>query len=350
MESKTLPDNTIRVVQWATGNIGTRALRAVIDHPELDLAGLYVYSPDKAGRDAGELCGAGPVGVLATGDLAEITSLGADVVLYMPARFSADEVCALLASGANVVTTCGEFHRPAGMDPALRDRVQRACVTGGSSVYSTGSSPGFISEALPLALLSIQRRLDRLTIDEFADLSQRDSPDMLFNVMGFGQPPTAFDDRRAAHLAGAFGPSLRLIADATRIPVDAVTAFGEYAVTPGELTIAAGTLAAGTVAAQRITIDALRAGEPVLRFRANWYCTKEVDPAWDLRDTGWHVALEGDTPLDIDLRFPIPLERMAETAPGYTAHRAVNSVAAVVAAPPGIRTTVDLPQVIARLG
>ena len=27
-----------RVVQWATGNIGTRALRAVIEHPELELA------------------------------------------------------------------------------------------------------------------------------------------------------------------------------------------------------------------------------------------------------------------------------------------------------------------------
>ncbi|MCX4094749.1 dihydrodipicolinate reductase [Nocardia sp. alder85J] len=350
MGSKTLPGNDIRVVQWATGNIGTRALRAVIEHPGLQLAGLYVHSPDKAGRDAGELAGIGPVGVPATGDLAEITALGAQCVLYMPARFDADEVCALLESGANVVTTCGEFHRPAGMDPALRDRVEKACAAGGASVYSTGSSPGFITEALPLVLTSIQRRLDRLAIDEYADLSQRDSPDMLFNLMGFGQPMAEFDDMRAAYLGASFGPSLRLVADAIGIPIDEVAAHGEFAATPRELTIAAGTLAAGTVAAQRVTVDALRDGEPVLRFRANWYCTKDVEPAWDLRDTGWHISLQGDTPLEIDLVFPIPLERMAETSPGYTAHRAVNAVAAVVAAPPGIRTTVDLPQVIAQLG
>ena len=87
-----------------------------------------------------------------------------------------DDVCRLLASGANVVTTRGEFHHPAGMDPDERARVEAACAEGGTSIHSTGSSPGFVTEALPIVLTSIQRRLDLLTIDEFADLSQRDSP------------------------------------------------------------------------------------------------------------------------------------------------------------------------------
>ena len=39
-----------RVVQWATGNIGTKSLRAVIEHPNLELVGLYVHSPDKVGK------------------------------------------------------------------------------------------------------------------------------------------------------------------------------------------------------------------------------------------------------------------------------------------------------------
>jgi len=38
-----------------------------------------------------------------------------------------------------------------------------------------GSSPGFITDALPLALLSMQRRVDSIEIDEFANLSRRDS-------------------------------------------------------------------------------------------------------------------------------------------------------------------------------
>jgi len=109
-----------RVVQWATGNIGTRALRAVIEHPRMTLAGVYVHSDQKAGRDAGDLCGLGPTGVAATRDVEAILALGADCVLYMPLVFNADEVCRVLASGANIVTTRGEFHRPASMEPELR--------------------------------------------------------------------------------------------------------------------------------------------------------------------------------------------------------------------------------------
>ena len=46
------PVQPLRVVQWGTGNIGTRSLRAVIEHPGLELVGLYVHSAGKAGRDA----------------------------------------------------------------------------------------------------------------------------------------------------------------------------------------------------------------------------------------------------------------------------------------------------------
>ena len=49
------------------------------------------------------------------------------------------------------------------------------------------------------------------------------------------------------------------------------------------------------------------------------------------------------------MRFDFPLEEMGAYTPGYTANRAVNAVAVVCAAAPGIRTTVDLPQVIATL-
>jgi len=83
---------TLRVVQWATGNIGTRSLRHVIEHPGLALAGVYVTAAAKAGRDAGELCGLPPAGVAATADVGEILALGADCVLYMPAACDLDQV------------------------------------------------------------------------------------------------------------------------------------------------------------------------------------------------------------------------------------------------------------------
>jgi 4-hydroxy-tetrahydrodipicolinate reductase len=94
----------------------------------------------------------------------------------------------------------------------------------------------------------------------------------------------------------------------------------------------------------------MRGGRPVLRFRSNWYCTRDLEPEWDLRATGWRVDVAGDAPLDVELRFPVPVERMAATFPGYTANRAVNAVPYVCAAAPGIRTSVELPQIIATLG
>ena len=339
----------LRVVQWATGNIGARSLRAVIGHPGLELAGVYVTSQAKAGKDAGDLCGLPATGVLATNEIDDILALGADCVLYMPAACDYGEVCRILASGANVVTTRGEFHHPGSMDPAVRERVSAACATGKTSIHSTGSSPGFISEALPIVLTSIQRRLDSLTISEFADLSQRDSPDLLFNIMGFGRPVAEFDARRFGFGAVSFGPSLRLTAEALGMPLDSVESTGEVAAARVTTRIAAGTLEAGTVAAQRMTVSGIRNGRPVLRFAANWYCITDLDPAWDVRATGWHVYVDGDAPLDIDLRFPVPIERMGDMSPGYTANRAVNAVPYVCAAEPGIRTTVDLPQIIARL-
>ena len=66
--------------------------------------------------------------------------------------------------------------------------------------------------------------------------------------------------------------------------------------------------------------------------------------------TGWRLFVAGDAPLDVEMRLAVPLEDMGEWSPGYTAHRAVNAVPVVCAAAPGIRTTVDLPQIIAMLG
>lgn len=335
-----------RVVQWATGNIGTRALRGVIEHPQMTLVGVYVHGADKAGRDAGELSGLDPTGVLATSDPDEIVALGADCVLYMPQGCDFDALCRLLESGSNVVTTRGEFHHPASMDADVRRRVEEACRRGSTSIHSTGSSPGFISEAIPLVLSSLQRRLDALTIYEFADLSQRNSPELLFDLMGFGSEPGRFDQGRWAHGAASFGPSLRLVAEAMSLPLDSVESKGEVASARRTTTIAAGTIPAGTVAAQRMTVSGMRAGRELLSFRASWYCTDDLDPVWDLRPTGWRVVVSGDVPMDVEIRLEVPLERMAETSPGFTANRAVNSVVAVCHADPGIRTTLDLPHIV----
>lgn len=340
----------LRVIQWATGNIGTKALRAVIEHPQLELAGLWVSSPEKAGKDAGALCNLPDTGILATTSVDEACAIAADCVLYMRQGTDIAEICRLLASGKNVITTRGDFHYPPMMDSAVRARIEEACAAGGTSIYSTGSSPGFVTEALAIPLLSLSRRLDCLTIDEYGDVSSRDSPDLLFNVMGFARPIGTFRQESADHVKADFSASLAQLAAGLGLPIDEWRAFGEYAPASADHAIAAGLIPQGSMAAQRITIEGLSAGTPRLRFRANWYASRQVDaPGWDLRESGWRIRVEGDTPLDVGITFPVAPEHYAAFTPGLTAHRAVNAVAALCAAPPGIRTTVDLPQVLANL-
>jgi 4-hydroxy-tetrahydrodipicolinate reductase len=233
----------------------------------------------------------------------------------------------------------------------VRSRIEEACQKGGTSLYSSGSSPGFITEVLPIGLLSIQRHLDRLTIDEFADMSSRNSPEMIFDLMGFGRDPASFDPSGVeAHGGASFGGSLEVLAEALSLPLDAVEATGQVATARQDVEIAAGRVPAGTIAAQRMQVSGMRNGRPLVTFSANWYLTTDVEPAWDLRETGWHLLVEGDTPLDVDIRFPVPPDEWAATSPGLTAHRPVNAIPFVCAAAPGIRTSVDLPQVIAQLG
>jgi hypothetical protein len=346
-----------RVVQWATGNVGSRALRRAIEHPQLEIVGVYVHSASKAGRDAGELAGIAPIGVLATNSIEDVIALKPDCVLYMPHVCNYDEICRLLESGANIVTTRMELQNPVALDPAIAARVEAACQRGNSSIHATGSSPGFITEAMPIVLTSIQRRLDHLAIYEYADVSSRNSPEMIFDMMGFGKKPAAgkVDESHFDHARSSFGPSLQLVATALGLPFDRLEVHGAIGLARKDEHIAAGIVPAGTIAATRTTLSGIRGDKPLMSFTSTWFISTDVETSdgkeWKFRTpSGWHVILEGDCPLDVSISYPVAPENYADMTPGLTAHRPVNAVPYVCEAPAGIRTTVDLPQIIARLG
>jgi 4-hydroxy-tetrahydrodipicolinate reductase len=184
-----------------------------------------------------------------------------------------------------------------------------------------------------------------VSIEEYADLSRRDSPHLLFEQMGFGRPPESYSPKRASYLLGEFGPALGVLADAAGRPVDDWSCTGEVAVARQDTSIVAGELAAGSVAAQRNTLVGTSAGTEAVRFTASWYCITDVEPAWDLRPTGWRVQVRGDAPFDVGLPFPIPVEELGDHTPSYTANRPVNAVPYVCAASPGVLATADLPPI-----
>ena len=173
-------------------------------------------------------------------------------------------------------------------------------------------------------------------------MSQRPSPKLLFDVMGFGREPGPVDERRAHHMRFNFGPPLEALAERVGIPIDRVEARAVVAATTRPVTIAAGEIDEGRVAAQRTIVAAMDGDRERLVFQATWYCSTELDHDWELGDTGWRVTVEGDAPLKIDIAFPVDLDHLASVTPGLTAHPAVNAVIPVCEAAPGLVTSADL--------
>ena len=187
----------LRVIQWATGAVGRHAVAAVHDHPELELVGALVYSEAKAGRDVGEICGIGEIGVAATTDPDQIVALDADCVLYMPQgemnpMGALDDICRLLASGKNVVSTAvtGLIY-PRSMGETVVARLEAACAEGPTSFHGTGIEPGWAAEVLPLTMSGLFQRIDSLLVQELIHYSTYDSADMLFDIMGSANRPTS---------------------------------------------------------------------------------------------------------------------------------------------------------------
>jgi 4-hydroxy-tetrahydrodipicolinate reductase len=146
-------------------------------------------------------------------------------------------------------------------------------------------------------------------------------------------------------LLHAFRPAPEERALAARRPADDWSATGEVAVATRTTQLAAGELPAGTIAAQRTIISGRAGGDEVVRFTPTWYCTTELDPAWELMSTGWRVQVHGDAPFDARLEFPVAPADLGSHTPSYTANRPVNAVPYVCAAAPGMLSTVDLPPI-----
>jgi hypothetical protein len=339
-----------RIAQWGTGNVGLCALRAVIEHPQMELVALRVFSQTKQGRDAGELCGIAPNGILATRDLDATIAARPDCVIYLPNHSELDDMCRLLEAGINITTACIGFNHRDSIEPAARARLEAACALGRSSLYATGSSPGWSTEIMPLALLAMQRRLNCLTISDYADSSSRNSPEMIFKLLGFGADPAKVDPNRPVGTATSTPPTFRALADAIGLSLDEIKTSVEYAVTRKRETIAAGTLQAGTIGAMRMGIIGLRHGKAVLRRFSTWYVARDLDPQWELRDSGWRMQVDGDTSLDVSVAFTVSPENYARYSPGLTAHPVINATPYVCDAAPGILQTAELPMIVPYLG
>lgn len=349
---------TYRVIQWATGAQGVESIAAILDRPDLELVGGWVHSEDKDGVDLGTLAGREPIGVRATRDIDELLDLGADCVAYMPRLTSLDEVCRILASGANVVTTAFLFH-PGSLPPADLERLVAACAEGGSSIHGTGLNPGNLSGVLPLALSGMTRRIERVTLQERADWSFYESTNITFDNMRFGRPPEEVTEERSEFLrfnSGLFKEEVALIAGALGAGIDEITTEVDLVLARDDHDIFGITLAAGTVAGQRWHWQGRRDGCTLVEIDALWTVGGEYPGHWPTPADGWTLTIEGDPSIQAHVLTLASYERnlpMAEhvrAASIATAMQAVNAIPALCAAAPGIQTMADLPLIRSGVG
>jgi hypothetical protein len=347
-----LNNTPYRVVQWTTGNVGKSSVQAIALNPNLDLVGCYAWSKDKAGKDVGELCGIAPLGVTATDDIDALLALKPDVVVYNPMWIDVDELVRILAAGVNVVATASFItgHNQG----SGRDKIAEACNTGGSTMFGTGISPGYVNQ-LAIVAAGICDRVDKITVSEAADTTFYDSP-ATEKPVGFGRPIDDPDlQAMTAHGTGVFGEAVRMIGDALGIEFDEVRCDAEYAQTTQDLDLGSWTIPAGGVAGVHAVWKGIVNGVTRVELSLLWKKGQTLEPDWPIEQDGWVIEVAGRPTVTMKVGFLPPpyfeattLEEFMVLGHIMTATPPLNAIPAVVAAAPGIVTYNDLPLILPR--
>ena len=355
-----------RVVVWSTGGIGSIAIRAIHDRPNLDLVGVWVHSEEKVGKDAGALANGEPIGLATTNDADALIALKPDCIVYAASGPERDALAIpdyvrLLSAGINVVTTSTtRLVNPHSYEPVeWRDQLTAAAKVGQVSLYASGIEPGFAADYLPLVLTTQSASIEKIHSYEIGLYDDYGVPDIMINGMGFGQPldyepwvsiPGA--------IAGEWQGQIRLIADTLGLEAQEVREKFDRAVTSRTLEVAMGTVEAGTCGALRMqAIGVVDAREAIVIEHVTRLAS-DVAPDWPQGqgDLSYRVVITGQPDIDCTLaatlrdRRKAGIEGMTSGAGAMvaTAMRVVNAIPYVVEAQPGLLSSVDLPLTIPR--
>jgi 2,4-diaminopentanoate dehydrogenase len=340
----------LKVIQWSTGNVGVAALRCIIDHPDLELAGLWVHSADKAGRDAGELCGRPPTGVLATNDADALLALDADCVCYtatadLRPQDAIADMARILRAGKNVVSSsCVALVWPTHVEAAMRAPLEDACRAGGTSCFTSGIDPGWANDVLPLLLTGTCNDVQHLRVMEIVNYKDYEQPTVLFDTMGFGQ---ALDARPLLLLPGvlsfAWGGVIKMLAAGLGVEIEELREVHERRPAPEKIDLGFGVIEEGTTAALRFEVQGIVAGEPRIVLEHVTRLDDDLCPDWPqpVGAGGYRVVVTGTPSYQCDVQMTAD---PGQGDPGVigTAGRIVNAIPVVCSAPPGMLSALDL--------
>ncbi len=336
-----------RIVQWTTGNVGRRSIRAVAANPNLELVGCYVHGEEKEGRDAGELAGITPLGVKATRDIGALIALEPDCVVYNPLWSDTSELVRILEAGINVVTTAAFITGHAFGDED-RARIEAACAAGGSTIFGSGMNPGF-ANLLGLVSAGICDRVDSISVLESVDSTGYNSPETELPI-GFTRPPNDPElPGMVKNGTAVFGDAVLMMADALGIDVDEVRCESDFAVATERLDLGYFVIEEGCVAGIEASWQGIADDRKVIDLRVRWRKGQSLEPDWPL-EHGYLVEVEGQPCVKTKLEIRPPKDFEARSFEDFmqlgmiiTSLPAVNAIPATCAAAPGIATYKDLP-------
>ena len=344
----------LRVFQVASGNVGTVMVNRILARHDMELVGLHCYSPEKVGRDVGEIVGIDPIGVTATGSLDDILAARPDCLTFHGIWPDLDLYQRVLEAGINVVTTADwvtGYHRDTNHrrnGTTESEMLQAACQRGNSTFYGTGMNPG-LAQILTIVHSADVADIESVTCIESVDVSCHHSAPTWANC-GFGRPVGDPEVPRLLELGTrVFEDGVRLMADCLGIELDEVKFIYELGACTKDVDLGWYKLPAGSLGGCVLryvgTVDDVKRVE----LRMDWQMTPHTDPHWDIQ--GCYITkIEGDPCIySKHMILPRPgtdfssADAFAKIGMSVTAVPALNAIPAVVAAPPGIVTSADLP-------
>ncbi len=347
-----------RVAVWSTGGVGSNAIRAIDRRPDLELVNVWVHTPEKVGRDAGELADIASLGVLATSDVEALIALEPDCVVYGasgPERGTGavPDYERLLEVGINVVTTTStELIYPPVADVGLRERLSKAAISGGASFYASGIFPGFASDELALLLTTLSRSIRSLHLVEVSLNDHYPVADVMMDGMGFARP-LDFEPLLALPevIPMVWKAPITLIARGLDVELEEIRGRLDRVLTDRAIEVAFGTIPAGTVGAVRTTACEIVRGREAIIVDHVIRMARDVAPEWPSseNDATYLVSIEGDPDMECRLALgPADGHDAGNSAIAATAMRVVNAIPFVVAADPGLLSSLDLAMTVPR--
>jgi hypothetical protein len=262
-----------------------------------------------------------------------------------------EDVRKILAAGINVVGSAPVVLQfPWGSMPdKYIEPLESAGRQGNSSIYINGVDPGFVTDLVPLAIASTCQSIDQVRCMEIADYATYDGATVMFDVMGFGN---SLDEVPMLFLPGvlgiAWGCGIRQLAAGLNISLDSITESYEREPAPEAFDVAAGHIPKGGVAAVRFEIKGMVGDHAAIVVEHVTRLREDLRPDWaqPAQPGGsYRVEITGEPSYRVDI---CPTSKKGDhnyAAIAAAAGRIVNAIPAVIAAPPGIRTTLNLPLV-----